>query len=139
MEKKKKRRRKKEKGKGSVGAEGGAGAEDGAPPSATSAEDQAAGAAEEPAAISLPARGAAAANAARLRQSPCRPLMPPEGIAPCSICGTVMRGGASALRMHELTSFFSRAMRSGGLEGSVPCPHGCGRKIAANDAMKSFV
>ena len=118
--------RKEEKGKGSVGAEGGA------PPSATNPEDQAAGAAGEPAATSSPTGGATAADAAR---RPRRPLLPPEGIARCSICGTVMRGGSSALRMHELTSSRCRAMQSGGSgsEGRVPCPHGCGRKIAAND------
>ena len=117
--------KKKEKGKGSVGAEGGA------PPSATSAEDPAAGAAGEPAATSSPTGGATAADAAR---PPRRPLLPPEGIARCSICGTVMRGGSSALRMHELTSFRCQAMRFGGSEGRVSCPHGCSRKIAANDA-----
>ena len=91
----------KEKGKGSVGAEGGA------PPPATSAEDQAPGTAGEPAATSLPPQPTRRVG----------PLIPPEGIARCSICGTVLRGGASALRTHELTSSRCQAMRSGGSEG----------------------
>ena len=117
---------KKEKGKGSVGAEGGA------PPPATSA-DQAPGTAGEPAATSLPARGAGAtaADAARRASDPTRRHCSAQHLWHSHAQG---RFGFENARTHRLPLPGYALQRVRG-----PRTHG-GRKIAANDtwALVSF-
>ena len=54
----------------------------------------------------------------------------------CMICGQNMKGGFQALLAHQTTSSRCRARQGlqGPCSGRSPCPHGCGRSVAHQDA-----